>query len=466
MAPQTDAAPGSTMATQTKDKRGRDEAAQGGASAPQGPVRRSTRSRLRGAAVPVSAHLTRAASAPSSGMRVAARRQGASRQAVPPVPLPASTTPAASWCGDCTAVQFLYVYVEKGKTLLSLLAMKGTELEHCAGIGYCVPLYWVADGVDGPGFDNGYRYVDGRRVPEADNREFVKFEHQASRFAACNVDYGLAAPAAIRHVPTNALALPIVFSEWAAHFRANLPDADLLPPPPEWDGHTPGPHWPITAATADIGEVMDYTMMLPGSAPIRIRAPFFEQRPHICTILQLLSSILVKFKMTAHQPFGELCMTPAEFKTFVHDVTPTGPRGHHGRLGLIGQKGLFYDGEVDISAGQPLLAYPGIICKDGSPECVEADTAGSSFLLEWPPGEESYILAPDDRNVAQFANDGALNLYAKGGRNHTAAVRVNAVFVTLFIFGLPVPMLVSTRKIKPGEQIVADYGKSYKPGAR
>jgi hypothetical protein len=217
---------------------------------------------------------------------------------------------------------------------------------------------------------------------------------------------------------------------------------------------------------ADIRDVMDYTMMLPGSAPIRIRAPFFEQRPHICTILQLLSSILVKFKMTAHQPFGELCMTPAEFKTFVHDVTPTGPRGHHGRLGLIGQKGLFYGGEVDISAGQPLLAYPGIICKDGSPECVEADTAGSSFLLEWPPGEESYILVPDDRNVAQFANDGALNLYAKGGRNHTAAVRVNAVFVTLFIFGLPVPMLVSTRKIKPGEQIVADYGKSYKPGAR
>ena len=462
MAERIDSGPGRPMVTR-ESKRGREEARPEVASAQQGTVRRFTRARLPGAAVPVTAlhGVTRAALTSSSGTRVAGRRQGASRQAVASVPLSASKTPAASWCGDCTAVSFLYKYVQNGKTLESLLAIKGTDLEDCAGIGYCVPLYWVADGVDGSGYDNGYRYVDGRRVQEVQKRVFVEFEHTASRYAACNGKYGLAAPADIRRVPGNAHALAIVFSEWAAAYRDKLPDGDTAAP--EWDGYTSGPHWPVIGATADIRELMDSTMMWQGSAPIRVNAPFFEERPRICTVLQLLSGIVRKFKLTADKPFGELWKTPMEYQSFVHDGTPGGQLGHHGRIGLIGQKGLLYAGTVVIPAGSPMLAYPGIICEDGSPECVEADTTGSSFLLDWPR-EKSYVLAPDARNMAQFANDASLNLYAE--RNHIAALPVNAVFVTLYIFGLPVPMFVSTRKIKPGDQVVADYGKSYKPGAQ
>ena len=205
-------------------------------------------------------------------------------------------------------------------------------------------------------------------------------------------------------------------------------------------------------------------MMAPGSAAIDVRAPFFDDNPGSGSKLRLLSSIIVKYKLTADQPLGDLGKpqpVDGQFQVFVHkkeDVN--GPKGHKGRTALIGQRGLFNASGATIPAGTPLLVYSGVICADGSRPCRHSDRAGSTFIVDWPPGKESYVLAPDEGNIAKFANDAALNLNA--ARNHTAALDVNAVFVTLSIFGLPVPMFVSIRDIRPGHQLAVDYGKSYR----
>lgn len=374
----------------------------------------------------------------------------------------------ASWCGDCTTVKFDYNYVdEDGDLQTSPLVVTNTDLVDCGTAGIWCPMHWEADGPDGPGFDNGYGA--GKRTTDEQGRKMVDLIHSASRYACCNTVCGRILLADFRRIPKAALPLQVVFSEAAALYRSKLPDdVDAS----QWHGYTCGPHWPCIGHTAGIRNDMYITMLTgsdwpegpgPGNVPIRLSAPFFQDKLW-CNEVQLLSRIVWYYKLTADNPFGHLAAMPTNLKVFVHDSTVTGKLGHHGRQGLENQKGLYYDGPDIFQAGWPLAVYPGVVCHEMSRPVRMADKNGAAFNLEWAClGEESLILAPDGRNIAQFANDASLRLYST--RNHIGALNVNAVFVTLYIWGVPVPMLVSTRKIKPGYQIAADYGKSYKPCA-
>ena len=375
---------------------------------------------------------------------------------------------AASWCGDCTTVKFDYNYVdEDGDQQTSSLVVTNTNLVDCGTAGIWCPMHWEVDGPDGPGFDNGYGA--GKRTTDEQGREMVELTHSASRFACCNTVCGTILLADFRRIPKAALPLQVVFGEAAAFYRSKLPDDRAAA---QWHGYTSGPHWPCIASTDDLRNDMYITMLTgrdwpegpgPGNAPIRLNAPFFQDKLW-CNEVQLLGRIVWYYKLTADNPFGQLAAMPTNLKVFVHDSTVTGKLGHHGRQGLENQKGLYYDGPDDFPAGWPLAVYPGVVGHELSRPVRMADKNGAAFNLDWAClGEESLILAPDERNIAQFANDASLHLYST--RNHIAALHVNAVFVTLYIWGVPVPMLVSTRKIKPGYQIAADYGKSYKPCA-
>jgi hypothetical protein len=361
---------------------------------------------------------------------------------------------AASWCGDCAIVKFDYNYVdEDGDQQVSSLVVTNTNLVDCGTAGIWCPMHWEVDGPNGPGFDNGYGA--GKRTTDEQSREMVVLTHNASRFACCNKVCGTILLADYHRIPKDALPLQVVFGEAAASYRSKLPD-DVGAA--EWHAYTSGNHWPCIAATDKLRDDVMYITMGLGNAPIRLNAPFFEDKLW-CSEVQLLDRIVWYYKLTGDNPFGKLAAMPTYLKVFVHDTTVTGKLGHHGREGLQNQKGLYYDGPDDFPAGWPLAVYTGIVGHESSSPVREADKNGTAFNLDW----ESLILAPDERNIAQFANDASLHLYSK--RNHIAALPVNAVFVTLYIWGVPVPMLVSTRKIKPGYQIAADYGKSYKPGA-
>jgi hypothetical protein len=386
---------------------------------------------------------------------------------------------ASSWCTNCDGIKFLYDYVDAGgNQQMSMLVVMDTDLVDCRSAGLWCRVYWEIDGVDGPGFVNGYDA--GPQTKDEWGRVVVTLIHNASRFPCCNTECGPVLLEDFLRIPENALPLEVVFSEAAAYHRSKLPDSDSESddahvPGPEWAAWLPGPHHPCIPGTPHIGAYMDITMFtgwhpdgpppkappLHQPAPIRLDAGLFHFK--WCSTVQLLSRIVVHYKLTPSHIWGELSKMPPHLEVFVHDDTVDGPLGTKGRQ-LEGQRGCKYIGEEPLPRGWPLVAYPGIVCKEDSREGSAAVASGEAFQLDWgedfPDSEgPSWILAPDGRNIAKFANDPSRNLHGK--RNRYAALDVNAVFVTLYIWGVPVPMLVTVREIRPGQQIVLEYGVRY-----
>jgi hypothetical protein len=271
----------------------------------------------------------------------------------------------------------------------------------------------------------------------------------------------------------NAWPLFAALNEMSQQRRRNLPEAEELPSgdllwDPAWDAYESNLSWPLVPENAVIGDTVLALMIGPTPPPhIQVCGNLRLLIPNInVTHGTLLSHMVLKFQLTPDKPFGNMGQEPLGWETFTYSANVrTGNQGHYDRFGLFDQKGLRYVGDEAIEPGTPLMAYTGVLMKADSDAARAADARGRTFELSWPygAGPLSYVIVPDDRNWAQWANDASKNLNAQ--RNHVAALHVNAVFVTIAICGVPVPVLVSRLRILPGQQVVTDYGKGFKPGA-
>ena len=64
--------------------------------------------------------------------------------------------------------------------------------------------------------------------------------------------------------------------------------------------------------------------------------------------------------------------------------------------------------------------------------------------------------------MAQFANDTSIDLANEEGKRNRGACEENSFFCPFRFLHFPMMALVALRDIRPGEEIVVDYGPRYK----
>ena len=355
-------------------------------------------------------------------------------------------------------VAFPYKYLGLDDNTGEALLVMRKQLVNYGSAGMGAPMVWA----NGWGFSTGWEHILNGST-HAGGFVDITHTHNSVHPNGWHVDWEMcfAVKRSDLHdvVLHGSMLLPFVHAEHASHVRS------LLPPwspsvHKKWFGYNQE-CWPIRPHPNDDGRIKDtlyQTIQLHG--PLELGDVPYGLCPAKFTRASIMSHLIVDFGLSGEEPFGTLRFTPAYWHRYVVPSEERGPLGHHRREALIGQHGLFYAGEQPIPPGKVLMAYSGYVSHDDTRAVIAGDRRGTTFDLAW----NGMYVVPDAENMAQYANDVALNLYAPSGRNHVAALQVNAIFIKVIIFGVPVPVYMSVAQINPGDQLAVDYGKNYKPG--